>query len=56
MVKKQGQLQRPVVRGPHWRSRCPPIWYDDPKLIKDFNASIGTQDDGIDYGREYALD
>jgi hypothetical protein len=34
----------------------PPIWDDDAKLIKAFNASIGSQDDGVDYGREYVPD
>lgn len=30
----------------------PEIWNDDPEAIKAFNAEIGMQDDGVNYGRE----
>lgn len=30
----------------------PEIWNDDPEDIKAFNAEIGIQDDGVNYGRE----
>ncbi|MFT8412106.1 MAG: AbrB family transcriptional regulator [Schleiferilactobacillus perolens] len=32
--------------------KYPDIWNDDPKKIAVFNREIGSQDDGVNYGRE----